>query len=351
MDQRTQNFIVELNKHLNKFYTINYACLKAGARGNQPMARNSSSFSGSAWLDDKMEILSNQRNQWISAINEAVLDLDSCGFNAAMVTFKQDFLGLFQEIYGPAGSFEDIIDGFKIKHPQFKKDFFNLDIMCKVSNGHPKYNLLCYNYLNYLNYYKQQISYEAYHDIFEALSSDLQPNGYKSFYFQRPTNGTLVLDHAEVEAMHEEALALKKRAAIPYKTALKKHNRSYKKIQKPGATQQAQAKFSHFRACFENAENQYAFVNELVLLTKMLSDRTKNANTPSNTTLANTLYENFFDLMSGVNIFDEKNNYHTDKVYVHPRELEYRSYLLSQIKTIQQYEVKKGEDKITQKEQ
>ena len=102
---------------------------------------------------------------------------------------------------------------------------------------------------------------------------------------------------------------------------------------------------------FENAENQYAFVNELVLLTKKFSDRLKSANTPSNTKLANTLYENFFDIISGVNIFDEKNNYRTNKIYIHDRELEYRNYLLSQIKTIQQYEVKKGEDKITQKEQ
>lgn len=351
MDARTQNFIVELNKILNKFYTINYACLRAGARGNQPESINTRSFSGSSWLDDKMRILSTQRNQWINIIQTQVLDLDACGFNSSMLTFKQDFMQTFESVYGPSGSFEDNFDGFKIKHPQFRKDFFNLDVMCTVSNNTPKYQILCYNYLSYLNYYKQQIAHEAYADIFDTLLSDLQSNGYKSFYFQKPTNDTLVLDQAEVEAMHEEALALKKRAAVPYKTALKKHNRSYKKLQKPGATQQAQAEFSYFRACFENAENQYAFVNELVFLTKMLSNRTKHVNIPSNTTFANTLYENFFDLMSGVNIFDEKNNYHSTKVYVHPRELEYRNYLLSQIKTIQQYEVKKGEDKITQKEQ
>ena len=47
----------------------------------------------------------------------------------------------------------------------------------------------------------------------------------------------------------------------------------------------------------------------------------------SNTTLKNTLYENFFDLVSGVNIFDEKNNYKADKVYIHRREFEYYNYL------------------------
>ena len=351
MDARTQNFIVELNKILNKFYTINYSCLRAGARGNQPEAINTRNFSGSAWLDDKMNILSNQRNQWIGIIQNQVLDLDACGFNTSMETFKHDFMQTFEAVYGPSGSFEDNFDGFKIKHPQFRKDFFDLDIMCKVSNNSPRYQILCYNYLSYLNYYKQQIAYEAYHDIFSTLSSDLQQNGYRSFYFQKPTNDTLVMDHSEVRTMHEEALAMKRRAAVSYKTALKKHNQTYKKVKKPNVPEQAQADFAHFRACFENAENQYAFVNELVFLTKMLVDRIECSNTPSNTKLANTLYENFFDIVSGVNIFDEKNNYHTDKVYVHPRELEYRNYLLSQIKTIQQYEVKKGESQITQKEQ
>ena len=89
MDARTQNFIIELNKILNKFYTINHSCLRAGARGNQPEARNSASFSGSAWLDEKMDILSNQRNQWIGIMQTQVLDLDACGFNSSMTTFKQ----------------------------------------------------------------------------------------------------------------------------------------------------------------------------------------------------------------------------------------------------------------------
>ena len=177
MDARTQNFIVELNKILNKFYTINYSCLRAGARGNQPEAINSRSFSGSAWLDDKMNILSNQRNQWIGIIQNQVLDLDACGFNASMETFKHVFMQTFEAVYGPSGSFDDNFDGFVIKHPKFKKDFYDLDILCKVSNDHPKFNLLCYNYLNFLNYYKQKISFESYDEIFSALVSDLQQNG------------------------------------------------------------------------------------------------------------------------------------------------------------------------------
>ena len=71
MDARTKKFIEDLNSYLNTLYTLNYACLKAGARGNQNIAENKS-----AWLDEKMAILSTQRNNWISAIQGSVLDLE-----------------------------------------------------------------------------------------------------------------------------------------------------------------------------------------------------------------------------------------------------------------------------------
>jgi hypothetical protein len=346
MDARTKKFIEDLNSYLNTLYTLNYACLKAGARGNQNVAENKS-----AWLDEKMAILSNQRNNWISAIQGAVLDLEQCGFNAAMATFKKDFMATFEEVYGPSASFDELFDGFKILHPQFKKDFFNLDILCKVSNEHPKYNLLCYNYLSYLNYYKQKISYESYAGIFSELAGDLQYNGYKSFYFQRPSNDVYLVSEEKIQKMVEEATQHLKRAVISTKTALRKHNKTYKKASSPKATEQAIDRFAHFKACFEHEENQQSFVGELHFLTKILESRMKFANTPSNTKLVNTLYEDFWDLMSGVNIFDDNNNYHAGKIYVHKNEVEYYNYLMGQINTLKKYEVKENESQITQKQQ
>ena len=132
MDARTHQFMDQLNTHLNTFFTLNYTCLKAGARSN-PLTTNVGTDSfGGVWLEEKMQILADQRIAWMTAIRESVFDLDECGFNAAMDTFKVDFMKTFEEVYGPSGTFDDNFDGFKIKHPEFKKDFFNLDFLCKV---------------------------------------------------------------------------------------------------------------------------------------------------------------------------------------------------------------------------
>lgn len=345
MDARTQKFMDDLNGFINTLYTLNFSCLKAGARGNQP-----GNTSNDAWLNDKMRILSNQRNSWINEIHNAVLNLEDCGFNAAMDKFKLDFMETFEQVYGPSGSFDDNFDGFVIKHPQFKKDFYDLDILCRVSNSHPKFNLLCYNYLSFLNYYKQKISFESYDDIFSALVSDLQQNGYKSFYFERPDKNIELVSREEIERVVEYAKELLNQTTISTKSAVKKHLRAYKKVNNPKVTEKALDKYAHCKALYEHEENQQAFAVELNHLAKIFEKRLESANTPSNTTLINTWYENINDLLSGVNIFDDKNNYHTDKVYIHAKEYEYYKYLIHQLETLKKYEVKKGESQITQRE-
>jgi len=343
MDKQTMSFFDALNRDLNRVYTANYQCLKATARENQDSTIELPTFSGSTWLRDKVEIVAKKRNNYINTISKTVATKMSPDFVEALENYKLSFMENFEAVYGPSGTFDDCFDGYEITHKGFKEDFFKLDIQNHLAKNTSEFKCLCYNYIRYLEYYKQLKIYEGYVEIFNSLCDDLNSDGYKTFMFQKPQKGVTLLSADKIQEMHALALSHKKRVDISYKSALKKKNKSFDRLSttKEKTKQSAKENYSYFLACFEHEENQNEFVSELCHFTESLMTRLKWANSTPQMKKTADIYAGFYDLMAGVNIFSSKNNYETDQIYVHENELEYYQYLLEKVELLKTMRVVK----------
>lgn len=326
---------------LGEMFAINYTCLRisnqdiplsgAGVYGREDIFGSGSKLK-QKWIELKLEDAAECRNETFSDLFRAweenkknlFADIDIA---SVLRMRKKDLIAKYNDYYGTNNSFEDAFDGFSSKNPKFNEIIKNFEKSAVYYAEDEKLNFLLHEYHCYKEILKIYMAFSAFDKISTVLEQDLTQSGRPSFYFKRPSVSDVeIISQDEIEHHIETA----EKAIAETEAELKREGKKliplYKRTRKNMQDYSAHDEISKIKSVIFNLNEKLKKSQEYDAFAKLLMERLAYANTDYDNSKLSDIYEGFFDLTAGINIFKKDSKLKLDWVYAHSLEKNYLSF-------------------------
>ena len=358
--QAAEDELFGMYEILGEMFSINYTCLRIS---NQDIPFESSNVYGRSslfenrnelrekWIELKLEDAAEYRNETFADLFKAwevekqnlFGDID---FNAVLNLRKKELINKYNDYYGTHLAFEEAFNGFLPKNPKFAKIIKDFQTQAVYTASDEKLNFLLHEYHSYVEILKIYMAFSAFNDISSTLSDDVTDRGRPSFYFKRPANPnikTISIDEIE------KHIAQSERAIEETNSQLKAEGKKliplYRRTKKNMYDYDAHNEISKIKSVIFNLNEKLKQAQEYSYFAQLMMQRLAYANTDYDSSKMSDIYEGFFDLTAGINIFKKGNKLKLDWVYTHTLEKKYLEYFESLFKDTASLASQKDEEK------
>lgn len=358
--QETEDELFGMYEILNEMLSLNYTCLRISNQDIPFSAGNvydrSSLFDNKnqlreKWIELKLEDAAEYRNETFSDLFKAwevqkqnlFGDIDI----EALIRQRQDeLLKKYNNYYGTNSTFKEAFNGYLPRNPKFAKIVRDFQTQAVYSATDENLNYLLHEYHSYIEILKIYMALSSFDDISKTLSDDLTERGRPTLYFKRPANpkvSTITADEIESHLTQSELAIEDTQARL--KVEGKKLIPFYKRTRKNMYDYDAHNAISQIKSVIFNLNERLKQAQEYSYFSQLLMQRLAFANTDYDNSKMSDIYEGFFDLTAGINVFKKGNKLKLDWVYAHDLEKKYLEYFAELFKDTIELSQQKTEQK------
>lgn len=345
--QEAENELFGMYEILGEMFSMNYTCLRIS---NQDIPFESSNVYGRSsvfenrnnlrekWIELKLDDAAEYRNEsfadlfkaWEIQKQNLFGDID---FDAVLNMRKSELMKKYNDYFETNMTFNEAFDGFLPKDPRFKNIVREFETQAVYTAENEKLNYLLHEYHCYIEILKIQMAYAAFNRISSTLADDVSERGRPTLYFKRPKDPSIkTISIDEIE----QHIATSEHAIEDTQEKLKAEGKKliplYKRRRKNMYDYDAHNAISQIKSVIFNLNERLKQAQEYSYFAQLLMQRLAYANTDYDNSKMSDIYEGFFDLTAGINIFKKGNKLKLDWVYTHSLEKKYLEYFAALFK-------------------
>lgn len=284
------------------------------------------------WLDEKMSGALETRKGVFDNLNNAIqLTFSDIDIDVEMAKMQASLMEQFNNYYKTNKKFNECFDEYEILDPDFKAVFDRFDNYAIISENRLGMNFLINTYYTYRNALQDAMNVKAFVAIFRALEDDLNSRGYPTMFYGKPRTELSILSKEQIEN-----IAITLAPVIEMNESLVAEQNKFlseiHKKQRKNPLDRTLAQ-SSLQASMTLKELQIrrSKIKETCGFVSVLKDRLTAASSDYDQSFGTKLAESFYDLTSGINIADEKNNIKVNSTYIHDLEKQYLIFLFKSL--------------------
>lgn len=321
--------------------SCNYTCFRIANQGRLNLqggnvySRNDI-FGGKTirdyWLDEKMKGALETRQDVFENLNNAIkLTFADINVDDEMAKMQATLMEQFNKYYKLNKRFDECFDEYEILDPDFKAVFDRFDNYAIISENRLGMNILINTYYTYRTALQDMMNIKAFVAVLKALENDLNSSGYPTMFYGKPRTELSIISKEQLEG-----IAVTLAPVIEMTDALiAEQNKFLSEIHKKQRKNPLDRTLtqSNLQASMTLKELQIkrSKIKETCGFVSVLKDRLTAATTDYDQSFGTKLAENFYDLTSGINISDEKNNIKVNSTYIHDLEKNYLVFLFKSL--------------------
>lgn len=332
---------------VNYLYRMNYTCLRVSeqCRRNRPETTamvyssrdvfgKNKSFSETR-LDNKLASIAKIRNAAFSGYAQMSQENNKNlqTIREALDVYKERFILIYNICFETNKKFDDLFDGFVCKEPELAKLVNQFETQAVFVTDAAEIMHLLSAYYDYYVTLAKIMEVEAFFEISNTLSDELNSSGYPSCFFGKPRSPKIVkLSRQDVNSFFDKATAIMSGIDNQIKaknTELVSYYKNARRTKKYGEAQELITKVKSELFELNSHKNK---CQELLDFCIMLKQRFEHANKNINDSKFEHFCEGLADVLTGINIFGPENQTRVHQIYAHSLELNYLRHMFELFK-------------------
>ena len=317
------------NSLINSLFSANYTILRIlneQSPLNQPTQAktytsqdifNSNQSMYEYWLDGKVEAYSELRNNLIKEFYELIPSRDDAYKLFLRNTSK--FMKAYNNVYGTQKKYEDLFDRKYLLDQNFANDYSNRLNKTIVQSAELKELFELYDEL--LGFLTDYYCIESAREIAEALQDDLSTKGYRTFFYDKPSNPNIVkLDWNTFVDVSNMVAEIYNEATASLKLIGESMELVGKRYEKDPNNPDIQQQYLDLLQAFSPTYSEQYIAEHLLTFFDEIEKRFNSANTTYEG-FSTKIRDKLFNLISNQKLSPNNENLYLDSVYIHRNEM------------------------------